>query len=77
MAAYEKLQQVLDWAVAEAGVPGIVADVRDGDRTWFGTAGVADIETGVRRQPGSTCTPAAAARPSPPPLSWPWRPRAC
>ncbi|MEV4167559.1 serine hydrolase domain-containing protein [Nonomuraea dietziae] len=52
MAAYEKLQQVLDWAVAEAGVPGIVADVRDGDRTWFGTAGVADIETGVRRRLG-------------------------
>ncbi|MET8339202.1 serine hydrolase domain-containing protein [Streptosporangium canum] len=52
MAAHEKLQQVLDWAVAEVGVPGIVADVKDGDRTWFGTAGVADLETGHPRRPG-------------------------
>jgi D-alanyl-D-alanine carboxypeptidase len=51
-AGREKLQLVLDWAVAEVGVPGIVADVKDGDRTWFGTAGVADIETGARRRPG-------------------------
>jgi D-alanyl-D-alanine carboxypeptidase len=46
------IQQVLDWAVAEPGIPGIVADVKDGDRTWFGTAGVADIKTGARRRPG-------------------------
>lgn len=52
MAAHEKVQQVLDWAVAEVGIPGIVADVKDGDRTWFGTAGVADLETCARRQPG-------------------------
>lgn len=52
MAAHEKVQQVLDRAVAEAGVPGIVADVRDGDRTWFGTAGVADLDTGAARGPG-------------------------
>ncbi|WP_037971755.1 serine hydrolase domain-containing protein [Streptosporangium amethystogenes] len=52
MAAHEKVQQVLDWAVAEAGIPGIVADIKDGDRTWFGTAGVADLTTGALRQPG-------------------------
>ncbi|WP_242675930.1 serine hydrolase domain-containing protein [Streptosporangium minutum] len=52
MAAHKKVQQVLDWAVAEAGVPGIVADVKEGDRTWFATAGVADIQTGARRRPG-------------------------
>ncbi|MFD9891972.1 serine hydrolase domain-containing protein [Amycolatopsis sp. NPDC059027] len=46
------IQQVLDWAVAEVGVPGIVVDVKDGSRTWFGTAGVADLRTGARRQPG-------------------------
>ncbi|MFD6070429.1 serine hydrolase domain-containing protein [Amycolatopsis lurida] len=46
------IQQLLDWAVAEAGVPGIVAEVRDDGETWFGAAGVADIETGARRQPG-------------------------
>lgn len=46
------IQQALDWAVAEAGIPGIVADVKEGERTWFGTAGVADIKTGARRRPG-------------------------
>ncbi|MCG5213219.1 serine hydrolase domain-containing protein [Streptosporangium sp. KLBMP 9127] len=52
MATNENVQQVLDWAVAEVGIPGIVADVKDGDRTWFGTAGVADIQTGSPRRPG-------------------------
>jgi D-alanyl-D-alanine carboxypeptidase len=52
MAAQENVQRVLDWAVAEVGVPGIVAEVKDGDRTWFATAGVADIETGAARRPG-------------------------
>ncbi|MGP4018262.1 serine hydrolase domain-containing protein [Saccharopolyspora sp. 5N708] len=52
MAAQEKMQQVLDWAVAEVGIPGIVVEARDGDRTWFGTAGVADVKTGGRRRPG-------------------------
>ncbi|WP_433200671.1 serine hydrolase domain-containing protein [Nocardia sp. CA-107356] len=52
MATNENVQQVLDWAVAEVGIPGIVAEVKDGDRTWFGTAGVADLETGSPRQPG-------------------------
>lgn len=40
------LQQLLDRIVAEEGIPGIVAEVRHEDRsTWFGTAGVADIDT--------------------------------
>ncbi|MER7491332.1 serine hydrolase domain-containing protein [Streptomyces pharetrae] len=46
------IQRVLDWAVAELGIPGIVADVRDGDRRWFGAAGVADTATGAPRRPG-------------------------
>lgn len=46
------IQQILDWAVAEARVPGIVTDIRKGDRTWFGTAGVADSTTGASRRPG-------------------------
>ncbi|WP_217197012.1 serine hydrolase domain-containing protein [Streptomyces buecherae] len=46
------VQRALDWAVAEAGVPGIVADIRDGDRRWFGAAGVADLRTGAPRRPG-------------------------
>jgi D-alanyl-D-alanine carboxypeptidase len=48
----EKVQRILDWAVAEDGIPGIVAEVHDADGTWFGTAGVADLATGHRRQPG-------------------------
>ena len=39
---------VLDQAVAD-GMPGIMADVRDGRRSWFGTAGVADTDTGRKR----------------------------
>ncbi|MCP2261415.1 D-alanyl-D-alanine carboxypeptidase [Streptoalloteichus tenebrarius] len=46
------IQQVLDWAVAEVGIPGIVVEARDGDRSWFGSAGVADLRTGAPRQPG-------------------------
>lgn len=46
------VQRVLDWAVAELPVPGIVADVRDGERRWFGAAGVADMATGAPRRPG-------------------------
>ncbi|MFI7423726.1 serine hydrolase domain-containing protein [Nonomuraea sp. NPDC049684] len=42
------LQRVLDQAVAD-GMPGAMADVRDGRRSWFGTAGVADTETGRKR----------------------------
>ncbi|MFI6498061.1 serine hydrolase domain-containing protein [Nonomuraea typhae] len=52
MSANENVQQVLDWTVAEVGVPGIVAEVEDGDGTWFGTAGVADLTTGAARRRG-------------------------
>lgn len=52
MTTNENMQQVLDWTVAEVGIPGIVAEIKDGDRTWFGTAGVADIQTGSPRQQG-------------------------
>ncbi|MEV4250348.1 serine hydrolase domain-containing protein [Streptosporangium canum] len=45
---HAEVQQVLDQAVAD-GMPGIIADVRDGHRSWFGTAGVADTETGRKR----------------------------
>ncbi|GAA3678568.1 serine hydrolase domain-containing protein [Nonomuraea antimicrobica] len=44
-----ELQQVLDRAVAGGGVPGILAEVRDGRTRWFGTAGVADTGTGRER----------------------------
>ncbi|MGW3917560.1 serine hydrolase, partial [Streptomyces sp. NPDC005070] len=33
-------------SVHRAGVPGLFAEVRDGDRVWRGAAGVADLTTG-------------------------------
>ncbi|MEV4016233.1 serine hydrolase domain-containing protein [Nonomuraea angiospora] len=49
---HARLQRALDQAVADGGGPGIVAELRDGDATpWFGTAGVADLETGRHRRP--------------------------
>ncbi|MFD6275173.1 serine hydrolase domain-containing protein [Streptomyces sp. NPDC060209] len=41
----DSAQRVLDQAVREGGVPGILAQVRDGGTHWFGTAGVADTRT--------------------------------
>ena len=49
-AAPAGVQQVLDRAVTEGGLPGTIAEVRDGGRRWFGTAGVADLGTGRLRQ---------------------------
>jgi D-alanyl-D-alanine carboxypeptidase len=49
---HEEVQQILDWAAAEDSIPGIVAEVHDAGGTWFGTAGVADLATGRRRQLG-------------------------
>jgi D-alanyl-D-alanine carboxypeptidase len=46
---HARLQRVLDQAVAD-GMPGVMADVRDGRRSWFGTAGVADTDTGRKRR---------------------------
>ncbi|MGG2464763.1 serine hydrolase domain-containing protein [Streptomyces sp. RGM 3693] len=46
---YEVIQRVLEQAVTQGGLPGILAEVRDGDRQWFGTAGVAGTETGRKR----------------------------
>ncbi|MFI6299458.1 serine hydrolase domain-containing protein [Nonomuraea sp. NPDC050790] len=47
----DKVQGVLDRSVAELGVTGIIAHVQDESETWFGSAGVADLETGQRRGP--------------------------
>ncbi|GII92549.1 serine hydrolase domain-containing protein [Sinosporangium siamense] len=47
------VQRVLDRAVADGGVPGIVAEIhRKHRKTWFGTAGVADRATGAKRVQG-------------------------
>lgn len=42
---------VLDRAVADGGIPGVVAEIRDGDRRWRHTAGVADLHSGLPRSP--------------------------
>ncbi|WP_157254870.1 serine hydrolase domain-containing protein [Nonomuraea typhae] len=47
----DKVQEALDWSAAELGVVGIVAHIQDEDGIWFGSAGVADLETGRRRDP--------------------------
>ncbi|WP_424889098.1 serine hydrolase domain-containing protein [Streptomyces sp. XH2] len=44
------LQRALDGIVA-AGVPGAIAEVREGDRTWRRSSGVADLRDGRRAQP--------------------------
>ncbi|MFD4629148.1 serine hydrolase domain-containing protein [Streptomyces sp. NPDC058284] len=48
-ATHATIQRILDRAVTQGGVPGILAEVRDSDRQWFGSAGVADIGTGQER----------------------------
>ncbi|WP_223833010.1 serine hydrolase domain-containing protein [Streptomyces venezuelae] len=66
----DRLQSALD-AVHRAGMPGICAEVRDGDRVWRGASGVADLGTGrpvdpdIRHRVGSvtkTFTAAAVLR---------------
>ena len=47
---HRRLQAALDRAVAH-GAPGIVAQVQDGDRRWFGSAGLSDTATRRRRAP--------------------------
>ncbi|WP_406087367.1 serine hydrolase domain-containing protein [Streptomyces virginiae] len=46
---HDAARRVLDRAVREGEAPGILAEVRDGDGHWFGTAGVADTRTGRAR----------------------------
>lgn len=45
------VQAVLERAVTEAGLPGARAEIRDGESTWFGTAGTADRATGRAMKP--------------------------
>ncbi|MFD1934511.1 serine hydrolase domain-containing protein [Nonomuraea mangrovi] len=48
---HAELQRVLDQAVTDDGVPGILAELRDGHaKPWFGMAGLADLKTGRKRR---------------------------
>ncbi|RJL35725.1 serine hydrolase domain-containing protein [Bailinhaonella thermotolerans] len=49
---HDKTQRILDRAVAELGIPGIVIEVKNAEGSWFGTAGVSDLTTGAPRVPG-------------------------
>ncbi|MEU1394128.1 MULTISPECIES: serine hydrolase domain-containing protein [unclassified Nonomuraea] len=44
------VQQVLEHAVTDDGMPGIMADIRDGRQKWFSAVGVANTETGRKRR---------------------------
>ncbi|GAA2282381.1 MULTISPECIES: serine hydrolase domain-containing protein [Kitasatospora] len=48
---HARIQRLLDQAVSPGGLPGILAEIRDGDRRWSGTAGTADTATGRKRSP--------------------------
>jgi D-alanyl-D-alanine carboxypeptidase len=48
--SHRSTQQAIEAAVRD-GVPGVVAQARDRDGTWNGTAGVANLRTGRERLP--------------------------
>ncbi|MCE7003883.1 hypothetical protein LWC34_13745 [Kibdelosporangium philippinense] len=39
MTSYEKVREVLDWAVTEAGAPSVAVQIKDENGTWFGSRG--------------------------------------
>ncbi|MGP4102915.1 serine hydrolase domain-containing protein [Nonomuraea sp. KM90] len=60
---HAQVQKALDQAVADGGVPGMVAEVHDRRGRWFGSAGVADTRTGRKRQPNERFRIGSAAKP--------------
>ncbi|MER7206238.1 serine hydrolase domain-containing protein [Streptosporangium sp. NPDC000239] len=46
-----QVQPALDRAVSENGAPGIAAEVREGNKRWFGSAGFSNTETARGRRP--------------------------
>ncbi|MDI5976730.1 serine hydrolase domain-containing protein [Amycolatopsis magusensis] len=56
------VQQAMNRAVAENGVPGMVAEVLEGHRSWFGRAGVADTATGREQGPRERIRIGSAAK---------------
>jgi D-alanyl-D-alanine carboxypeptidase len=47
---HAEVQRVLDEAVTDGGMPGVITEIREGRESWFGRAGVADTETGRERR---------------------------
>ncbi|GAA2985913.1 serine hydrolase domain-containing protein [Streptosporangium longisporum] len=58
-----QVRKALDQAVADGGVPGMVAEVRDRRGRWFGSAGVADTRTGRERRPHERFRIGSATKP--------------
>ncbi|MGW4498499.1 serine hydrolase domain-containing protein [Micromonospora sp. NPDC004336] len=63
VAGHSRVQQALDRAVADGGVPGMVAEVRDRHGRWFGSAGMADLRSGRERRPEERFRIGSATKP--------------
>ncbi|MFI9275978.1 serine hydrolase domain-containing protein [Kitasatospora sp. NPDC052896] len=48
---YQGLQSALDQAISGAGLPGAMAEVKNGGSTWFGQAGTADLASSQKLDP--------------------------
>ncbi|MBE1565923.1 serine hydrolase domain-containing protein [Nonomuraea africana] len=60
---HAQVQKALEEAVANRGVPGMIAQVRDPRGRWFGSAGVADTRTGRKRQQHERFRAGSVAKP--------------
>ncbi|MEU8384650.1 serine hydrolase domain-containing protein [Streptosporangium sp. NPDC048865] len=60
---HARVQEALDRAVADGGMPGMVAEVRDRHGRWFGSAGTADVRTGRERKPHERFRVGSATKP--------------
>ncbi|MEV0624005.1 serine hydrolase domain-containing protein [Nonomuraea sp. NPDC050404] len=61
-ARHERVQAALEQTVAGHDLVGIVAEVQDESGTWFGSAGVADLQSRRRREPGERFHPGSAGK---------------
>ncbi|MFC9894607.1 serine hydrolase domain-containing protein [Nocardia sp. NPDC127579] len=62
METTKDVQQALDSAVAEYGVPGVIAALQDENGVRIRAAGVSDLGTGRRREPGERFTIGSGAK---------------
>lgn len=60
---HPQVQKALDSAVATGGAPSMVAEVRDPQGRWYGSAGVADVRTGRKRHAQERFRIGSAAKP--------------
>jgi len=60
---HEATRDALRQWVAEGGMPGVAAMVREDGETWFGSAGYADTDTGRKRSPDDHFRAASITKP--------------